>query len=70
MRLGFCVVLPDDAPERLYQLGIHRALWVVGAAADVVRWLASELYTRAAHVKAALPGPRRQVLYDARIGVA
>src|SRR5689334_15223503 len=36
--LDFCVVLPDDAPERLYRPGIHRVLWGVGTAADVVRW--------------------------------
>jgi hypothetical protein len=36
--LDFCVVLPDEAPESLYRPGIHKALWGVGTAADVVRW--------------------------------
>lgn len=44
--LDFCVVLPDEAPENLYRPGIHRALWGVGTAADVVRWPASDFDTR------------------------
>ncbi len=67
--LDFCVVLPDDAPERFYRPGIHRALWGVGAAADVVRWPASEFERRAIHVKASLPATimrEGKVLYDAR----
>lgn len=67
--LDFCVVLPDDAPERLYRPGIHRVLWGVGTAADVVRWPASEFESRAAHVKASLPATivrEGKVLYDAR----
>lgn len=40
--LDFCVVLPDDAPRNLYLPGVHRALWDVGTAADVVRWPASD----------------------------
>jgi uncharacterized protein len=67
--LDFCVVLPDDAPERLYRPGIHRVLWGVGTAADVFRWPASEFESRAAHVKASLPATitrEGKVLYDAR----
>src|SRR5271154_7001501 len=41
--LDFGVVLPDDAPESLYRPGVHRALWGVGTATDVVRWPASGL---------------------------
>jgi hypothetical protein len=36
--LDFCVVLPDDAPRALYGPGVHKALWGVGTAADVVRF--------------------------------
>ncbi len=67
--LDFCVILPDDAPERLYRPGVHRVLWGVGTAADVVRWPASEFECRAAHVKASLPATimrEGKVLYDAR----
>ena len=35
--LDFCVVLPDDAPPSLYRPGVHRALWDLGTAADMVR---------------------------------
>jgi predicted nucleotidyltransferase len=67
--LGFCVVLPDDAPARLYRPGVHRALWDMGTAVDVVRWPASDFDLRAAHVKASLPATitrEGRVLYDAR----
>ena len=67
--LDFCVVLPDEAPESLYRPGIHRALWGVGTAADVVCCPVSEFETRAAHVKASLPATvvrEGKVLYDAR----
>jgi uncharacterized protein len=67
--LDFCVVLPDDAPESLYRLGVHRALWGIGAAADVVRWPASDFEMRAARVRASLPATivrEGKVLYDAR----
>jgi len=67
--LDFCVVLPDDAPPGLYRPGVHRALWDVGTAADVVRLSASDFDMRAAHVKASLPATimrEGKVLYDAR----
>jgi len=67
--LDFCVVLPDDASPGLYGPGVHRALWDVGTAADVVRWPASDFDARAAHVKASLPATilrEGKVLYDAR----
>jgi predicted nucleotidyltransferase len=67
--LDFCVVLPDDAPRGLYRPGVHRALWDVGTAADVVRWPVSDFDMRAAHVKASLPAiivREGKVLYDAR----
>jgi predicted nucleotidyltransferase len=65
----FCVVLPDDAPPNLYLPGVHRALWDLGTAVDVVRWPASDFDRRAAHVKASLPATitrEGKVLYDAR----
>ena len=67
--LDFCVVLPDNAPPDLYRPGVHRALWGLGAATDVVRWPASEFERRAAHVKASLPATilrEGKILYDAR----
>jgi predicted nucleotidyltransferase len=65
----FCVVLPDDAPPSLYLPGVHRALWDLGTAVDVVRWPASDFDRRAAHVKASLPATitrEGKVLYDTR----
>jgi len=53
--LDFCVVLPDAAPADLYRPGVHRALWDLGTAADVVRFPASDFDLRAANVKASLP---------------
>jgi hypothetical protein len=67
--LDFCVVLPDDAPQSLYGLGIHRALWDMGTAADGVRWPSTDFETRVADVKSSLPATiirEGKVLYDAR----
>jgi hypothetical protein len=67
--LDFCAVLPDDAPESLYRPGVHRALWGVGTAADVVRWAARDFDARAEHVAASLPATivrEGRLLYDAR----
>jgi hypothetical protein len=67
--LDFCAVLPDDAPESLYRPGVHRALWGVGTAADVVRWPARDFDARAEHVAASLPAAivrEGRLLYDAR----
>ena len=67
--LDFGVVLPDDAPESLYRLGVHRALWGIGTAADVVRWPSSDFDARATHVAASLPATivrEGRLLYDAR----
>lgn len=67
--LDFCVVLADDAPESLYRPGVHRALWEVGTAADVLRWPASDFDMRAAHVESSLPATivrEGKLLYDAR----
>jgi len=67
--LDFCVVLPDAAPADLYRPGVHRALWDLGRAADVVRFPASDFDLRAANVKASLPATitrEGKVLYDAR----
>jgi hypothetical protein len=71
--LDFGVVLPDDAPESLYRPGVHRALWGVGTAADVVRWPASDFDARATHVAASLPATivrEGRLLYDARRAAA
>ena len=67
--LDFGVVLPDDAPDSLYKPGVHRALWGVGTAADVVHWPASDFDARATHVAASLPATilrEGRLLYDAR----
>ena len=67
--LDFCVVLADDAPKGLYRPGVHRALWGIGTAADVVALPASDFERRAAHVKASLPATvvcEGKLLYDAR----
>jgi predicted nucleotidyltransferase len=67
--LDFCVVLPDDAPESLYRPGIHRALWDVGTAADVVRFPLADFEARAAHVASSLPAAvvrEGRLLYDSR----
>ncbi len=67
--LDFCVVLRDDAPRSLYRPGIHRVLWEVGSAADVVRWPATDFDARAACVAASLPATivrEGRLLYDAR----
>jgi predicted nucleotidyltransferase len=65
--LDFCVVLPDDAPPSLYVPGIHRALWEVGTAADIVRFPLTDFYARAAHVASSLPATvirEGRLLYD------
>jgi uncharacterized protein len=67
--LDFGVVLPDGAPEILYRPGVHRALWGVATAADVVRWPASDFDARSIHVAASLPATivrEGKLLYDAR----
>jgi predicted nucleotidyltransferase len=67
--LDFCVVLPDDAPSSLYRPGVHRILWDLGTAADVVRWPASDFDMRAANAKASLPATisrEGKVVYYAR----
>ena len=67
--LDFCVVLPDEAPPGLYRPGVHRALWDLATATDVVRWPASDFDSRATHVKASLPATivrEGKMLYDAR----
>jgi hypothetical protein len=66
--LDFCVVLPDDAPPSLYGPGVHRALWGVGSAADVVRFPLTDFEGRAAHVVSSLPATvarEGRLLYDA-----
>jgi len=68
--LDFCVVLPDDAPERLYRdRSIHHRFWGLHAAVDVVRLPLADFDARAAHVVASLPSTvvrEGRLLYDAR----
>ena len=68
--LDFCVVLPDDAPESLYRdRSVHKRLWGLQAAVDVVRLPCSDFDARAAHVVASLPATvvrEGRLLYDAR----
>jgi predicted nucleotidyltransferase len=68
--LDFCVVLRDDAPESLYRdRSIHRRLWGLRAAVDVVRLANSDFDARAAHVVASLPATvvrEGRLLYDTR----
>src|SRR3954454_22089140 len=66
--LDFEVVLPDDAPQELYRPGIHRALWDLGTACDVLRWPATQFEGLANHARASLPASimrEGRVLYDA-----
>ena len=66
--LDFCVVLPDGNEASLYRTGVHRALWGVPAAADIVRFPLADFDARAAHVKASLPATilrEGKLLYDA-----
>jgi predicted nucleotidyltransferase len=54
--LDFCVVLPDEAPLSLYRAaGVHRNLWGVRAAVDVVRMTRSDFERRAAEAVSSLP---------------
>jgi len=65
--LDFCVVLPNDAPEHLYGPGIHRALWEIPTAADVIRFPLRDFDARAAHVASSLPAAvvrEGRLLYD------
>ena len=65
--LDFCVILPDDAPPSLYRPGVHRALWGVGTAADIVRYPLTDFEGRAAHVVSSLPATvmrEGRMLYD------
>jgi len=68
--LDFCVVLPDDAPERFYRAKAHaEALEGIGTATDIVRVPVSDFDARAAHVAASLPATVTRegiLLYDAR----
>lgn len=71
--LDFCVVLPDDAPERFYRPEARRALHGLGTAADVVRWPATDFDARGAHVAASLPAAilrEGKLLYDTRRAAA
>ncbi len=67
--LDFCVVLPDDAPpELLRDRSVHRRLWGVGAAVDVIRIRRTDFESRAAQVRSSLPATvlrEGRLLYDA-----
>lgn len=68
--LDFCVVLPEDAPERYFRAKAHaEALEGVGVAVDIVRVRVTDFDARAAHVAASLPAAvirEGRLLYDAR----
>jgi predicted nucleotidyltransferase len=68
--LDFCVVLPDDSPEKLLRdRSIHSRFWGLHAAVDVVRLRCGDFDARAAHVIASLPATitrEGKLLYDAR----
>ena len=68
--LDVCVVLRDDAPERLFgDRSIHERFWGLHSAVDVVRFASSDFDAQAEHVKASLPATILRVgklLYDAR----
>ncbi len=70
----FCVVLPDDAPPSLYRAkGVHRNLWGLRAAVDVVRVARGDFDLRAAHVVSSLPATvvrEGRVLYDSERNAA
>ncbi|MGO9261915.1 MAG: nucleotidyltransferase domain-containing protein [Bryobacteraceae bacterium] len=72
--LDFCVVLPDDAPPSLYKAaGVHRNLWGLRAAVDVVRIARGDFDLRAAHVLSSLPATvvrEGRILYDAERSAA
>ena len=67
--LDFCVVLPDDAPESLYKAsGVHRSLWGIRAAVDVVRVARGDFEHRAEHSLSSLPATvarEGRLVYDA-----
>src|SRR5580658_5572376 len=64
----FCVVLPDEAPESLYKAkGVHRNLWGLRAAVDVVRLPFGDFEFRARHVLSSLPATvvrEGKILYE------
>ena len=72
--LDFCVVLPDDAPPNLYKAkGVHRNLWGLRAAVDVVRVARGDFDLRAAHVLSSLPATvvrEGRILYDSERSAA
>jgi hypothetical protein len=66
--LDFCVVLSDDTPDQLFRPGVHRALWGIRHAADVVPWRQSDFEGRAAFVVTSLPATvlrEGRLIYDA-----
>ena len=67
--LDFCVILPDETPASLYKAaGVHRNLWGIRAAVDVVRMARSDFERRAAEVVSSLPATivrEGRILYDA-----
>ncbi len=68
--LDFCVMLPDDAPEKLFRGGgIYSVLRDVGYPKDIVPWRSGDFDARAMHVRASLPATvvrEGRLLYDSR----
>ena len=68
--LDLCVVLPDDAPEKLLRSGaIYSVLRGIRYPADVIPWRRTDFDARAAHVVASLPATvlrEGRLIYDAR----
>ncbi len=68
--LDFCVVLPDEAPEKLLRSGaIYSELRGIGYPADIIPWRRADFEARAAHVVASLPATvarEGRLIYDAR----
>ena len=68
--LDFCVVLPDDAPEKLFRDGsIYGVLGDVGHPKDIVPWRSGDFDASAMHVRASLPATivrEGRLLYDSR----
>ena len=68
--LDFCVVVPDETPDRLLRPGAARqALRGIDTAKDVLPWRRTDFEQRAAWVKASLPATvvrEGRILYESQ----
>ena len=66
--LDFCVVVPDETPDRLLRPGVSRAaLRGIPVAKDILPWRKTDFEARARWVKASLPATvvrEGRVLYE------